>query len=264
MTRQTQISTAVSIILHVLALFIFAGVKIYTDRNVKSSMPVTFVDEQKTEPLRRSVSVRPMISLDKSPRNPAPEQYVVRPERRSSVEFYVSPTEEVFSAVDETGQELFQDTGIQRPAVELQGRSSDPIIAEVPEESSARGPEVQSRISGGHELLKDAAAPAKPDIDLTGDALQNFARAVRRKIESSKKYPVSAQTAEIEGRAGVRMTIMKDGRLKKVEIMKSSGYEILDRAALKSVRDAAPFPPIPQKVKRDELEMSITLVFKIT
>ncbi len=123
---------------------------------------------------------------------------------------------------------------------------------------------MQSRISGGHELLSDAAAPAEPDIDLAGDVLQNFARVVRRKIESSKKYPVSAQKAGIEGRTSVKMVILKDGRLKKVELVKSSGRGILDRAARQSVRDAAPFPPIPQKIRRDELKMSITLVFKIT
>ena len=227
-------------------------------------MSVTFVGEQKAKPLRRSALVRPMVSLKEFPRRNAPEQYAVRPERRSSVDFYISAPVKVFSAARSTGQELFQDSGIQRPSVKLQGSSSSPIVTEIPEESRPPGQQMQSRISGGHELLKDVAASAKPEIDLAGDALQSFARAVRRKIESSKKYPVSAQTAGIEGRTSVKMTILKDGRLRKAEVMKSSGYEILDRAALQSVRDAAPFPPIPQKVRRDELEMSITLVFKIT
>ena len=205
-----------------------------------------------------------MISPDESPRRHDPEQHTVRPGRRSPVEFYVSAPVKVFSAVNSVGQELFQDTGVQRPAMELPGHSSSPIVTEIPEASRPMGPQMQSRISGGNELLSDAAAPAEPDVDLAGDVLQNFARVVRRKIESSKKYPVSAQKAGIEGRTSVKMTILKDGRLKKVELVKSSGRGVLDKAALQSVRDAAPFPPIPPKVRRDELEMSITLVFKIT
>lgn len=265
MTRQAQFSTLISIILHVLVLLVFAGVKIYTDRSAEDSVSVTFVDVQKTKPLRRSVSVRPMTSLDEAPRRHAPEQDTILPERRSSVEFYVTKSVKVFSAVESTGQELFQDTGIQRPGVELRGHLSNPIVSVGPEESKPNSSQMQSHISGGHELLGDAVkGPAKPDIDFAGDALQNFARVVRKKIESCKKYPVAAQAARVEGRTGVKITILKDGRLKKVEVVKSSGRKILDRAAVQSVRDAAPFPPIPEKLRKDEIEMSITLVFKIT
>ena len=264
MTRQAQLSTLISIVLHVLALLTFAGVKIYTDRSAEDSVSVTFVDVQETKTLRRSASVRPMISLDEAPQRHAPEQNAILPEHRSSVEFYISEPVKVFSAVESTGQELFQDTGIQRPAVELRGRLSNPIVSVGPEESKPNSSQMQSHIAGGHELLGDAAkGPAKPDVIFAGDALQNFARAVRKKIESSKKYPVAAQVARIEGRTGVKITILRDGRLKKVEIVKPSGHGILDRAAMQSVRDAAPFPPIPEKLRRDEIEMSITLVFKI-
>jgi len=265
MTRQAQFSTLISITLHILALLIFAGVKIYTDKSAEDGVLVTFVDVQKTKPLRRSASVRPMISLDKTPQRHAPEQNAILPERRSSVGFYVSEPVKVFSAVESTGQGLFRDTGIQRPAAELRGRSSNPIASVGPEESKPNSSQMQSHISGGHELLGDAAkGPAKPGADFAGEALQNFARAVRKKIESSKKYPVAAQTARIEGRTGVKITILRDGRLKKVEVAKPSGRKVLDRAAIQSVRDAAPFPPIPEKLRRDEIELSITLVFKIT
>ena len=265
MAKQLQISAVVSITLHILVLIIFAGVRIYTDRNIANSMPVTFVTVQKEKPLRRSPVVRPMISPGETPQRHSPEQYTVHPERRSSVEFYVSIDTQVFSAARSVGQEVFHDAGLQRPAVELRGHLSGPTVSEIPEDSRLSETRMPSRISGGHELLSDAApAPAKPDMDVTGDVFQSFARAVRRKIESSKNYPTAAQTAGIEGRTGVRMTILKDGRLEKVEITESSGYEILDKAALQSVRSAAPFPPIPEKARRDEIQMSITLVFRIT
>ena len=60
------------------------------------------------------------------------------------------------------------------------------------------------------------------------------------------------------------MTILKNGKLEKVEIVESSGYEILDRAALRSVRRATPFPPIPEDAGRDKVQLSIYLVFEIT
>ena len=228
-------------------------------------MPVTFVSLQKEKPLRRSPVVRPMISVSETPQRHSPEQYIISPERRSSVESYIGMDTQVFSAAKSAGQEIFHDTGVQRPVVELRERLSSSIGSQIPEDPQSSGQRMPSRISGGHELLSDAApAPAKPDLDVAGDILQSFARVVRRKIESSKKYPIAAQTAGIQGRAGVRMTILKDGRLGKVEITESSGYEILDKAALQSVRSAAPFRPIPKKAGRDEIQMSITLVFRIT
>jgi protein TonB len=206
-----------------------------------------------------------MISLDEAPRRHAPEQDAVLPERGPSVEFHVDEPVKIFSAVKSMDQELPQDTGLQAPTVELRGRLSSPAASVGPDESKPNGSQMQSHISGGHELLGDVAeGPTKPGINFTGDALRNFARVVRKKIESSKKYPVAAHSVGIEGRTGVKIIILRDGRLKKVEVVKSSGRRILDRAAVQSVHDAAPFPPIPEKLRKDEIEMSITLVFKIT
>jgi TonB family protein len=265
MTREAQISTVASIILHVLALLILAAVKLYTDRSMEDNVPVTFLGEQRTIPLRRSIPTRPMVSLDESLQRHSPEQHTARPSYRSSVGSHVSAPERVFSAVKSIGQEVFRDTGIQRPRVDLQEPMSNPMGAELLKEPHLRGVQIQPRISGGHDLLADIVpAQAEPGVGAFDDVLQRFAEAVRGKIESMKKYPIAAQKAGIEGRTGVKMTILKDGRLEKVEIVKPSGYEVLDRAALQSVRDAAPFPPIPQEMGWDEIEMSIDLVFQIT
>jgi len=264
-TRQAQISAAASIIIHVLTLLIFAGVRLYTDRSIEDNVPVTFLGEQKLRPLRRSIAVRPMISLDGSLRNHSPQQYAVRPDYRPSVEFYVSATERPLSGIKSTGQEVLRDKDIERPSVELDERLPSPMVIEVRKNPHSQESQIQPRIFAGHDLLEDIIPrQPKPGMSLTKDVLRKFAEAVRREIESRKKYPIAAQRIGIEGRTGIRMTILKDGRLEKVEVVKSSGYEILDRAALQSVLDAAPFPPIPEEMGRDEIQMSIHLVFKIT
>jgi TonB family protein len=130
-------------------------------------------------------------------------------------------------------------------------------------------PRVQTGISGGNELFntKSAAGLKKPEIEMIRDGknvLQEFIDSVRKDIESKKKYPSVARDAGFEGRSGVKMVILKNGELAEVELVDSSGHEVLDNAALQSVRDAAPFQPIPEQVGRDRIEMSIYLVFKIT
>ena len=265
MIYRSHISAMASLALHILVFLIFAGVKLYTNESIEDNIPVTFISEQKTAPLRRSSPVRPMISPDKSPLNHSPERYAVHPEYRASVEFYVSKQERVFSEVESVGQEIFQDTDIQKPSVQSQKRLSAPMTVDLLNEPHLRGIQVQPRIFDGRDLFEEAIpTQPKPDMHLVEDVLQRYFSAVRRKIESEKKYPIAAQNSGIEGRAGVEMTILKDGRLEKVEITESSGYEILDRAALQSVNNAAPFPPIPEAAKRDKIEIRIYLVFKLS
>jgi len=43
-------------------------------------------------------------------------------------------------------------------------------------------------------------------------------------------------------------------------VTRSSGYQVLDRAALAAVTAAAPFPGVPQQVPR---ELELTLVFTL-
>ena len=265
MARQTYISIAVSLALHILAFLTFAGVRLYRDLRVEDSMLVDFVAEKKVKPLRRSLIVRPMISVEKSTLNRPPERNSVRAGYDLSGDVYFIAPERESSAVEGLEREVFLDTDIQRPGVDYENRVSVPMKTELLKEPHLRGIQVQPRIYQGSDLLSDIVpAQARPDMVSTESALQKFAAVVREKIESKKRYPLAAQTSGIEGRARVKVVILKDGKLKNVEIMESSGYEILDRAALQSVQDAAPFPPIPEAVKRDTIQMSIRLNFKLS
>jgi protein TonB len=101
---------------------------------------------------------------------------------------------------------------------------------------------------------------AKPSLT---DFLQRYTRTVRMKIESQKRYPLTARRAMIEGRVGIKMTILRDGQLENVEIIESSGYEILDKSALESIQSSAPFPPLPKDIERKRIQISIYLTFKM-
>jgi protein TonB len=265
MSSRTYISIAASLALHVFAFLTFAGVKIYRELRVEDSMSVEFVAKQEVKPLRRSLLVRPMISVDKSAKNRPPERNFVRADYDLSGEVYFIAPEKEFSAVKGLEREMFLDTEIRRPDVDYENRASVPMKTELLKEPHLRGIQVQPRIYQGSDLLSDIApAQAKPDMVRTEDALRKFAAVVRKEIESQKRYPPAAQSSGVEGRARVKVTISKDGKLENAEIIESSGYEILDKAALQSVKDAAPFPPIPEAVKRNTIQMSIRLNFRLS
>jgi TonB family protein len=268
-SRVSKIAVLVSAILHSIAFFTFALVKFHTDEEVEGAkVAVTFVDQQQTRVLKRSLSVRPTASLERSQQHrPAGQRVDTRVSYRKSSEFYVEDKPRVFSEVRSVAHKAIRTASMQRPTINLRRELTKGISVDV-RESGSRPSQLQLGVSGGTQFLgENSMALARPEVRVATDTrnvLQEFLKAVRRKIESSKKYPTSARDAGIEGSSGIKMTILKDGRLEKVEIIDSSGNEILDGAALQSVRSAAPFPPIPEETGRERIEMSIYLVFKIT
>ena len=79
---------------------------------------------------------------------------------------------------------------------------------------------------------------------------------ILRKLEAAKRYPRMARKMGIEGTAVVRFKLKSEGRVEAVEIVDSSGSEILDKASLETVHAAAPFP-------YKEGWLKVGIVFKI-
>ena len=61
-------------------------------------------------------------------------------------------------------------------------------------------------------------------------------------IEKSKKYPRLARERGIQGVVHVRFKLTTSGDVETVEIVKSSGYDILDDASVRTVYRAVPMP----------------------
>ncbi len=77
-------------------------------------------------------------------------------------------------------------------------------------------------------------APAKRDYGWLSEA-------ILRRVEELKRYPASARVDRAEGKVVVRAVINEDGNLGEVEVFQSSGYSTLDKAAVETLRQAAPF-----------------------
>jgi TonB family protein len=76
------------------------------------------------------------------------------------------------------------------------------------------------------------------------------------KIERAKRYPKAARKMHIEGKATVRFKITPDGKVDAVELVESSGSDILDQASLETVNQAIPLP-------YKEGWLKVGIVFKI-
>jgi protein TonB len=88
----------------------------------------------------------------------------------------------------------------------------------------------------------------------------------RIKIEriGNLNYPEEAKARKIYGRLQLTVAIKADGEIEGVEINKSSGYKVLDQAALRIVRLAAPFEPFPPGIRQDTDILHITRTWTFT
>ena len=92
--------------------------------------------------------------------------------------------------------------------------------------------------------------------------VQNWVNKVTR--VGNINYPTEARQAGIYGNLRMLVSLRKDGTIKEVAILQSSGSTVLDDAAIRIVRMAAPFAPFPEGMQQevDELEIIRTWSFQ--
>ena len=88
----------------------------------------------------------------------------------------------------------------------------------------------------------------------------------RIKVEriGNLNYPEQARRQHIYGKLQLSVSINKDGSVENIEVSRSSGQPILDAAAVRIVRLAAPYSPLPPSITRDTDILTITRTWSFT
>jgi len=135
--------------------------------------------------------------------------------------------------------------------------------ASQPAPATGRARDEQRRGTIGGEIGGIAASTeAGRAVSATGDAAEtDYPGSVARQLNGALTYPAEAARQQIKGQARVQFVLDASGRVASVEVIGSSGSDILDRAAIETVRRAAPFPPIPPEAGRTEWPFTVTLAF---
>ena len=88
----------------------------------------------------------------------------------------------------------------------------------------------------------------------------------RRRVEAvgNKYYPEASVRYGLYGNLRLLVVINADGSLRDIRVLSSSGYAVLDEAAIKIVRMAAPYAPFPPELRAttDQLEIIRTWQFQ--
>lgn len=105
----------------------------------------------------------------------------------------------------------------------------------------------------------------RPKVKFMNSSTKEFlpARYMRNWINRVERignlnYPDQAKRNRLSGTLILDVTISSSGKLLKTELRRSSGHQVLDDAAKRIVKLAAPFPPFPKKLKQEADVIHIT------
>lgn len=94
---------------------------------------------------------------------------------------------------------------------------------------------------------------------------RQYLNLIRARILAKRSYPLQARQHHQEGTVRLRFTLSAAGSLAQdVQVIKPSGFQLLDDQARHCVRAAAPFPPLPRELQRSSLTVELPIVYKIT
>ncbi len=176
------------------------------------------------------------------------------PEDSSTGELALLTT--VSAAADEAPEEEASDPTDSRPTLQSEYQDLAREIASLDArlalsyQIEAKAPRVRRLTSVSARRIEDAY----------------YLQSWRRKVEAvgNLNYPAEARTHRLYGSLRMLVSITPDGGLKEVRILESSGHKVLDDAALRIVRLAAPYAPFPPKMRKntDILEIIRTWQFR--
>lgn len=82
-------------------------------------------------------------------------------------------------------------------------------------------------------------------------------------LEKHKTYPRRARLSGMEGDVTITFTINREGEVLASRLLQSSGYSILDRAALEALSRAMPLPSVPATITGPTLTISVPFGFHL-
>lgn len=133
--------------------------------------------------------------------------------------------------------------------------TSEPSSPSIPAQQTHENTATPDQVASLAPSTSTAPVARKPDYGWLADSLLH-------RIETLKQYPASARLNHLEGRVIVRIVIEEDGRIASIAIEKSSGHEVLDQAALDTLRRASPIA-MSRPLEKSPVTMQIPLSYRL-
>jgi periplasmic protein TonB len=185
--------------------------------------------------------VRPVVRASQMPVVPTAAPAAPRPEP--------APTGQISHQFLPAAPLVQRQTPPAAPQLSLPTRSPDPSQARVVPTTAPERTQPVSANPVGH-TAPPAAAELRPAPEKAQQRyLKEHFGYIRDLVTRKLIYPPLARKMNWSGKAVVSFTITEDGSIQTVRVVETSGYPVLDKSALETVRGAAPFPKPPVRAE---------------
>ena len=93
--------------------------------------------------------------------------------------------------------------------------------------------------------------------------IQSYELQLAQAAQKYKRYPSEAMQQNWEGTAQLRVHIGADGRIAGVDLVSSTGHDLLDEQAKTTVNKAKPFVQIPAELRGQPFDAEIRIIFSL-
>jgi TonB family protein len=113
---------------------------------------------------------------------------------------------------------------------------------------------------------REAEEKNQETISLDTDDVRyiSYARMIKGKIMHQWRYPQKAKEQLLEGRLLALFSLGRDGRMIRIKVLHPSGFETLDDEAVRAISTAAPFPPFPEHIEVNRLNIKASFDYRLT
>ena len=92
-------------------------------------------------------------------------------------------------------------------------------------------------------------------LDTQDPKYVSYTTSIKRAIELVWEYPEPALHQGLQGKLVLEFTISGNGQLEGTRMIRSSGFSVLDQEAIRAVKAASPFHPIPPWIGKTRLDV---------
>ena len=122
-------------------------------------------------------------------------------------------------------------------------------------------PTMKELLPGATWSSSSARNDAPVSLNTRDPVFVTYFTKIKQLIESHWEYPELALRYGLQGRLSLEFTIGGNGQLDQLRLIRSSGSQLLDEEAMRAIKAAAPFPPIPPWIKPNPLPISASMEY---
>lgn len=224
----------------------------------------------------REAAAKPSAEPAPEPLDPGPEtappEPVPPPIPQPTATSEPPPPEPIIEDIPLTATLQLPDPDLDAPVPEMPSKPPEKALLDLQQPE----PEVTAAQIVASRSLEIAKLTAQLDEKTTAYAMRprrkainastreykyaSYLEAWRRKVEriGNLNYPDEAKRRKLYGNLILHVAVKADGTIQSIRVLRSSGYDVLDEAAVRIVELAAPFAPFPPDIRAEADILDIT------